>query len=76
MNIAKDHFLVAMDIVALYPSIRIMLALEAVELALKKLSGFSSSLIEIVLDFIKISLQNSIICYREEWFKEEGGDKK
>ena len=73
MSIAKDHFLVAMDVVALYPSIRIDLAFKAVEVALVRHSKFFGSVIEIILDLIGFSLRNSLFCYKGDWFKSVEG---
>ena len=61
--------LVAMDICALYPSIKIEIALEAIESALKKVSNYTDTIINGIIELVKYSLKNSVLKFKETWYK-------
>jgi hypothetical protein len=61
--------LVALDICALYPNIRIDLALEAVQDALNKCTDYSSEQINMLLQLTRYALENSVVHYRGMWYK-------
>ena len=57
-----------LDVDALYPSIRLDLALEALEDALHVATSFSEDLIEMILCMTRICIENSVIHYRGTWY--------
>ena len=65
--------LVALDINALYPNIRVDLAIEAVEHALRKCSEYTDNQIAMLLELTKYGLDNSVVHYRGSWYKSKEG---
>ena len=57
-----------LDVTALYPSIRLDLALEALEDALCTSTNFSEQQIEMILHLARICIENSVIHYRGTWY--------
>ena len=65
--------LVAMDICALYPNIRIDVALEAVESALTSNSNYTSTEIKAIIMLLNYTLRNSVVHYRGAWYISKEG---
>ena len=65
--------LVAMDICALYPSIKIDVALVAVRDALDKNSEYSDKEKEAIISLLSYTLRNSVVHYRDEWYQSAEG---
>ena len=65
--------LVAMDICALYPNIRIDVALEAVESALTSNSNYTSTEIKAIIMLLNYTLRNSVVHYRGAWYLSNEG---
>ena len=65
--------LVAMDICALYPSIKIDVALIAVRDALNKKSEYSDKEKDAIISLLRYTLRNSVVHYREDWFQSAEG---
>ena len=57
-----------LDVTALYPSIQIELALEALEDALRVATDFTEQQIEMILSLARICIENSAIHYRGKWY--------
>ena len=57
-----------LDVDALYPSIRLDLAVEALEDALHVATHFSEKQIEMILCLKRICIENSVIHYRGTWY--------
>ena len=58
--------LVAMDICALYPSIKIEIAIES---ALKKLSNYTETIVSRIVELTKYWLKSSVLKFKETWYK-------
>ena len=65
----SEKKLVAMDICALYPSIKIEVALEAIESALRRVSNYTDTIISGIVELTKYSLKNSVLKFKETWYK-------
>ena len=65
----SDMNLFAMDIVALYPSMKIDVALEAVNVAHNEVTSYSEPQIGAIIKLLSYTLRNSVVCYRGEWYK-------
>ena len=57
-----------LDVTALYPSIRIELALEALEDALHMATNFTQQQTEMILHLARICIENSVVHYRGKWY--------
>lgn len=67
---AHDDFnLAAMDVCALYPSIRIDLALLAVREVLDSNSSYSENEKQAIVDMLSYTLKNSVVHYRGKWYQ-------
>ena len=62
-----------LDVDALYPNIKRKLALKAVRHALDKKSTYNSQAIDMIIELLKFCLNNSIIQFRDLWFRSEDG---
>ena len=62
-----------LDVDALYPNIKRNLALKAVRHALDKKSTYNSQAIDMIIELLKFCLNNSIIQFRDLWFRSEDG---
>ena len=58
-----------LDVDALYPSIRLDIALQALTHALVFATNYSSDQIDMIIDFAELCIKNSVICYRGSWFR-------
>ena len=68
-GISKGFNLVGtLDVDALYPSIRLDLAVEALTDALT-VTAFSDDFIEMIIKLMKMCVENSAVHYRGKWFK-------
>ena len=65
--------LVAMDICALYPNIKIDVALMAVRDALNKNSEYNDKEKDAIISVLSYTLKNSVVHYRGEWFQSAEG---
>ena len=65
--------LVAMDICALYPNIKIDVALTAVEHALNTQTAYSTEEITAILKMLSYTLNNSVVHYRGNWYLSKEG---
>ena len=57
-----------LDIDALYPSIRINLALDALRDALNTVTNYSEKLKDMIVELVKICIENSVVHYRGSWY--------
>ena len=62
-----------LDVVALYPSIRLDIALEALEDALNRTTIYSNDQVKMILCMARICIENSVIHYRGKWYCSKRG---
>ena len=62
-----------LDVDALYPSIRVELAIQALQDALSSVTGFSSDQVQMILGLARLCLENSVVHYRGTWYKSKEG---
>ena len=73
-GISKSMNLIGtLDIVALYPSIGLDLALEALEDALNAATTYSKDQVKMILCMARICIENSVIHYRGKWYRSKRG---
>jgi hypothetical protein len=72
-EVSNNTKLVALDVDALYPNIKIELALEAIKDALVTTSSYSNQQIEMIGELAEYTLRNSVVHYRGNWFKSKEG---
>ena len=65
--------LATLDVDALYPNIKRDLALVALREALEYCSDYSASFIDLIIVLSDFCLRNSIIEYRDQWYRSEEG---
>ena len=58
-----------LDVDALYPSIQLDIALQALVHALVFATDYSSEQIDMIVVLVEICITNSVICYRGSWYK-------
>ena len=58
-----------LDVDALYPSIRVDIAIRALRDALNTATSYSEDQIEMVIEMAKLCINNSVICYRGVWYR-------
>ena len=63
------NFVGTLDVDALYPSIRLDLALKALEDALKIVTAFTDEQIQMTIHLAKFCIENSVVHYRGKWFR-------
>ena len=62
-----------LDVDALYPSIRVELAIQALHDALSCVTGYSPEQVQMILKLARICLENSMVHYRGQWYKSKQG---
>ena len=62
-----------LDVDALYPSIRLDVALQALLHALVFATDYSSDQIDMVIDLAALCIRNSVVYYRGSWYKSKVG---
>ena len=67
--ISPGDNLAALDIVSLYPNIKIEIAVDAIMDALSKITDYSGEQIDMILELTRFSLNNSVVHYRGGWYK-------
>ena len=72
-SVPKSTKLVALDVDALYPNIKIELALEAISDGLDTSSEYSDEQKKMIIELSKYALENSVVQFRGEWFKSTEG---
>ena len=65
----KMNLVGTMDVNALYPSIRLDIALKALTHALVFATGYTSEQIDMIVDLAEICIKNSVVCYRGSWYR-------
>ena len=68
-SVKQLKLLGTLDVDALYPSIRLELALKALKHALEVATAYSSDHIAMILNLAEMCIKNSVICYRGLWYK-------
>ena len=58
-----------LDVDALYPSIQLNLAIEALTDALNSVTAFSSDQIDMIVSLARYCIEHSVVHYREKWYK-------
>ena len=58
-----------LDVDALYPSIQLNLAIEALRDALETASNFSSEEIAMIIELAELCINNSVVHYRGSWYR-------
>ena len=58
-----------LDVDALYPSIRLDIALQAIIHALVFSTDYSSEQIDMIIELTELCIRNSVICYRGSWYR-------
>ena len=58
-----------MDVDALYPSIKIKYIEPAIRHALELCTAYSAGEVDMIIEFVNISINNAVIHYRGEWFR-------
>ena len=66
-------YLIAMDVCALYPNIKIDVALEAVRYALDEVSDYSDKEKDALISLLDYCLKNSVVHYRGDWYQSKEG---
>ena len=67
--IKEDFNVAAMDISALYPNIKIEIALEAVKEVLDSTSTYNRNEKDAIIAILGYTLKNSVVHYRGEWYQ-------
>ena len=62
-----------LDVNALYPSIRLDVAIEAIKDALSTVTNFSPDQIGMIIHLVTICIKNSVVHYRGRWYRVEVG---
>ena len=62
-----------LDVNALYPSIRVDLAIRALHDALTSVTRYSPVQVQVILDLMKLCLENSVVHYRGGWYRSKKG---
>ena len=58
-----------LDVDALYPSIQLDLAINALSDALHSVTAFSREEIDMIIELARYCIEHSVVHYREKWFK-------
>ena len=58
-----------LDVDALYPSIRLDIALQALIHALVFATDYSSEQIDMIVELAELCIKNSVVCYRGSWYR-------
>ena len=58
-----------LDVDALYPSIKLDIALQALIHALVFVTEYTSEQIDMIVEMAEICIKNSVICYRGAWYR-------
>ena len=62
-----------LDVDALYPNIRLDIALQALVHALVFATGYSSEQVDMIIALAELCIKNSVVCYRGKWFRTKVG---
>ena len=62
-----------LDVDALYPSIRLNLAMDALEDALKTITAFTDEQVKMTVEMANFCIKNSVIHYRGHWYRSRVG---
>ena len=68
-HLDKCSFIGTLDVDALYPSIKIKYIEPAIRHALESCTAYSADEVNMIIEFVNISINNAVIHYRGEWFK-------
>ena len=68
-HLERCNLIGTLDVDALYPSIKIKYIEPAIRHALSTCTAYSVSQVNMIIEFVNISINNAVIHYRGEWFK-------
>ena len=57
-----------LDVDALYPSIRLELAVAALTDALNTVTDYTAAVKDMIVELVKLCIENSVVHYRGSWF--------
>ena len=72
-NSRKMNLVGTLDVNALYPSIRLDIALKALIHALVFYTNYTSEQIDMIVDMAELCIKNSVVCYRGTWYRTKVG---